>query len=270
MQNIKNQIDINAEYLNNSSIFAIHKKKDTFDFFTHLRYYQPHFKPFLGKHFRRLNPDFGEKGLIVSLKRKLNKTKYSIGVEFYNPLKVLQYKEYYINSRFYFNIHSKINNHEVGLYIEQRRFKEEFIFYKNQLEFFSFQNSTYNKLGISIIFKKNLLIKLQTIQLLNNLDKSQSYSFSIRHTGFQFFTAKIKFGFIKFSVPNWQVRTFNYQPGLPGEFLLNAHNGNGISLFYVYSLPISEQSNFHLRTSIEKLKSKKISYKIGLQLNIGF
>jgi hypothetical protein len=266
----KNKFNVNAEYLNNSAIMSIHKKGDLFQYFIHLRYYQPYFTPFFGKHFRRLNPDYGEKGVITSITRKLNNIKISTGIDFYNPIKIVQYKDASVDSRFYLNIISKIKNYEIGLDFEQRRFNDLASYYKNNLEFFLYQNNTYNKLGIYSILKKTILLKIQSIRLINSINQSQSYSFSIRHTGKQLFEGKLKFGLIKFSVPSWQVRTFNYQPGLPGEFILNAHNGNGVSLFSVYSLPISKQSNFHFRASIEKLKDEKITYKIGLQLNIGF
>ena len=47
-------------------------------------------------------------------------------------------------------------------------------------------------------------------------------SFTIRHNGIKILNRKLKTGFTKFNVPGWEVRTFDYEPGLPGEFQLNA------------------------------------------------
>ena len=71
---------------------SIHKKGDLFQYFIHLRYYQPYFTPFFGKNFRRLNPDYGEKGVITSITRKLNNIKFQRGLIFISLLKLYNIK----------------------------------------------------------------------------------------------------------------------------------------------------------------------------------
>ena len=175
-----------------------------------------------------------------------------------------------LNSRFYFYNETKYYNHVFGFDIEQRRFKENLIVENNLLEFQSNQYIIHNKLSVFSVLNKKLFAKYQIIQQKNNIENINSYSFSIRHKGLKIFKSLLKFGIVKFNAPFWVLRLYNYEPGLPGEFQLNANYGNGISLFSVFSYPISDQTNFHFRTSIEKLISKKLTYKMGFQLSVGF
>jgi len=263
------KIKLNAEFLNKSSVISFYNKNSLVSYFIHLRYYQPNFIPFYGKHFKRLNKDYGEKGIIASISRIYKKSIYSIGFEYYKPI-IASYNYNNTNSRYYFHCLTKIKQYQIGLDLEQRKYFESNYYYENNLVFEKFQLSTYNKFGIVCIINKNIPIKLQTIQLKNKLENNYAYSLSVRHNGINLPKGKIKFGFIKYSVPNWNVRTFDYEPGLPGEFLLNAHNGNGFTIFSVFSLPISTHSNFHFKTSISKQNAQELNFKLGMQLNIGF
>ena len=97
----------------------------------------------------------------------------------------------------------------MGLDFEQRRFNEEFEYADNEL-FFSFhQYSKMNRLGL---FTK---LKIKSVQLINDNKNDMSYSYSIRHKAIKIQTGTIILEIMAFNVPNWSVRTFDYESGLP-------------------------------------------------------
>ena len=261
---------ISIEILKNSFVGSWYLKKELFHYFFHFRFYNPNFTTFYGKHFKRLPSEIGEKGIISSLIRKSTFFDYSIGVELYSPNEAKALNINNIFSHYYFNLISKFNNYEFGIDYELINFSDIVTFIQNHLEFQSIQNSIYDKFGLFLKYKKSIIFQFQSNSLKNKFSNLRSYSFTVRHNGFKILNGKLKTGLTKFNVPDWEVRTFDYEPGLPGEFQLNAHNGNGIVIFSVYSISISEQSKFHFRLGFNKINSQNYKFKLGFQLNIGF
>ena len=162
-----------------------------------------------------MNSDFGEFGLISAITRKSEIIKYSIGWEMYKPIDVVEYKGHGFYSRFYFYVKTKNSTNEVWLDFEQRRFNEEFEYADNEL-FFSFhQYSKMNRLRLFTKLKNKFILKIQSVQLINDNKNDISYSYSIRHKGITIPTGTIILGIMAFNVPNWSVRTFDCEPGLP-------------------------------------------------------
>jgi len=265
-----NSFDINSEVLNQSVVLSLLKKGQLLDLFFHYRYYQPNFISFKGKHFHRLNTEMGEIGIISSLTRKLKYIKYSIGIEIYKPIKFIEHNEKRALSRFYFYLITKNYPNNIGIDWEQRLFNEEQEYIENELFFNENSNIRMNRLGTFSKFNNDLILKFQAIQLINNKNQRFSYSYSIRKKNINFSVLNINLGATKYNVPNWSLRTYDYEPGLPGEFRLKSHNGNGISLFSVFTFIISNESKLHFRISIEKKNGEEIKTEFGLQLNIGY
>ena len=198
---LNNKSKISGEFVDNSYVLSYFHKNEIIQFFIHLRHYRPNFKPFIGKHFRRLNPTIGENGIIISLSRKFSKSTYSIGLDFFKPMQQIYGESKNLNSRFYFYNETKYYNHVFGFDIEQRRFKENLIVGNNLLEFQSNQYIIHNKLSVFSVLNKKLLAKYQIIQQKNNIENINSYSFSIRHKGLKIFKSLLKFGIVKFNAP---------------------------------------------------------------------
>ena len=265
-----NSFDINSEILDQSVVLSFLKKGQLLDLFFHYRHYQPNFISFKGKHFHRLNTEMGEAGIISSLTRKSKHIKYSIGLEIYKPIKFIEHNERHAFTRFYFYLITKSYPNNLGIDWEQRLFNEDQEYIENELIFNENRDIRMNRWGTFAKFNNNLIFKLQAIQLINDKSHEFSYSYSIRQKNINFFVLNINLGATKYNVPDWSLRTYDYEPGLPGEFRLKSRNGNGISLFSVVTFIISNESKLHFRMSIERKNGEEIKTEFGLQLNIGY
>jgi hypothetical protein len=265
-----NYFNINSEILDQSIILSLLKKGTSIDFFFHYRHYQPNFTSFKGKHFHRLNVEIGETGIISSLTRKLKNMKYSIGLEIYKPTIFAEYNEKYVRSQFYFYLITKNYPNNIGFDWEQRFFNEQEEYIENGLIFNENQHTSMNRLGMFTKLKNNILFKFQAVQIINDDSYKFSYSYSVRKKDINFYLIKINLGMTKFNVPDWSLRTYDYEPGLPGEFRLKSRNGVGVSLFSVITFNVSNESKLHFRISVAKENKEKIKSEFGMQLNIGY